>query len=250
MNRLGCALCIATLVACRPRAEEGASDKSVPTHPPTSATAPPPSSAAPLDPPGTYLGRTLAPTMSHEAASWLTRSEREDEENTSRMMSELKLEPGDVACDLGAGNGYHTLMMAKAVAPNGRAIAIDIQPEMLELLRKRAKEAAVANVETILGDEADPKLPAGTCDLILLVDVYHELSDPAAMLRHMRRALKKDGVIALVEFRAEDPKVPIKELHKMTKKQILREYGANQLRLVREFDELPWQHLMFFAPEP
>lgn len=195
------------------------------------------------------MGRRLAPTMSHEAASWLTRSEREQEENTSRMMAELKLEPGDVACDLGAGNGYHTLMMAKTVAPGGRVIAIDIQPEMLELLEARAKEAKVSNVETILGGEADPKLPPNTCDLILLVDVYHELSDPAAMLDHMKRALEPGGVIALVEFRAEDPKVPIKEEHKMSKKQILLEYEANGLRLVREFDDLPWQHLMFFAPK-
>jgi SAM-dependent methyltransferase len=195
----------------------------------------------------TYMGRTLAPTMSHEAAPWLIRSEREKEELTSRMITELRLEPGDVACDVGAGNGYHTLMMAKLVAPGGRAVAVDIQPEMLEMLEDRAEEAGIENVETVLGEEADPQIPAGTCDVILMVDVYHELSDPEAMLGHLGRALDEGGEIALVEFREEDPAVPIKPLHKMSKAQIRKEYEANGFELVRQFDGLPWQHLMFFA---
>jgi ubiquinone/menaquinone biosynthesis C-methylase UbiE len=194
------------------------------------------------------MGRRIAPTMSHAAAGWLVRPEREAEESASRMLKELRLATGHVACDLGAGNGFHTLPMAKSVAPSGRAIAIDIQPEMLRLLSERAKAAGIDNVETILGTATDPKLPRTTCDLILLSDVYHELDDPAGMLRHLTRALSQRGVIALLEFRAEDPKVPIKPEHKMSKQQILLELGANGFELVRSFDELPWQHLMFFAP--
>jgi SAM-dependent methyltransferase len=208
-----------------------------------------PSATPPRDPPGYYLGRRIAPTMSHEAAEWLVRPEREAEESTTRMLKELKLSPGDVACDLGAGNGYHTLEMAKAVAPKGRAIAIDIQPEMLSLLRDRAKAARIKNVETVLGEQTDPKLPAKTCDLVLFADVYHELDDPAGMLAHVRRALSDEGVVALLEFRGEDPEVPIKPEHKMTRAQIVKELEANGFALVRSFDDLPWQHLMFFAPK-
>lgn len=200
------------------------------------------------DPPGTYLGRTLAPTMTHHGAGWLTRPERDDEENTTAMHAQLGLEAGQTACDLGAGNGYHTLKMAEAVAPGGRAVAVDIQPEMLALLQARAKEADVDNVELVLGEPSDPKLPPGTCDLVLLVDVYHELDDPAAVLGHLREALTPRGRIALLEFRAEDPEVPIKELHKMSREQILREYEANGLRLDAEYRGLPWQHMMFFVP--
>lgn len=201
------------------------------------------------DPPGYYMGRKIAPTMSHHAADWLVRPEREAEESTTRMLKELRLRPGDVACDLGSGNGYHTLEMAKAVAPTGRAIAIDIQPEMLELLRNRANAAGIHNVETILGVQTDPRLPRRVCDLVLLADVYHELDDPAGMLAHARRALDDDGKVTLLEFRGEDPEVPIKPEHKMTRAQILRELGANGFELVRSFDGLPWQHLMFFAPK-
>jgi ubiquinone/menaquinone biosynthesis C-methylase UbiE len=195
------------------------------------------------------MGRRIAPTMSHEAAGWLVRPEREAEESAARMLKELRLQPGDVACDLGAGNGYHTLEMAKMVAPKGRAIAVDIQPEMLRLLDERAKGAHVTNVQTLLGTSADPKLPSGTCDLVLLSDVYHELDEPSAMLGHLERALSARGVIALLEFRAEDPEVPIKPEHKMSKQQIRLELGASGFSEVRSFDGLPWQHLMFFAPE-
>jgi ubiquinone/menaquinone biosynthesis C-methylase UbiE len=139
--------------------------------------------------------------------------------------------------------------MARTVAPKGRAIAVDIQPEMLKLLGERAKAEQVTNVQTVLGAGNDPRLPAGACDLILLSDVYHELDDPAAMLGHLKGALSARGVIALLEFRAEDPKVPIKPEHKLSRKQILLELGANGFELVRSFDELPWQHLMFFAPK-
>ena len=202
-----------------------------------------------MDPPGTYLGRRLAPTMSHEGAPWLTRPERDAEEDTSSMLRALDLEPGDVVCDIGAGNGYHTLSFAEAVAPGGEAVAVDIQPEMLELLKKRAHEAKIGNVRTILGQTTNPKLTAATCDMVFLADVYHELSDPPIMLAHLRAALKPGGVMALLEFRAEDPDVPIKPLHKMTRAKIDKELTANGFRLRRSYDELPWQHLMLYEPE-
>lgn len=197
------------------------------------------------------MGRRIAPTMSHEGADWLTRSEREEEERASKMLEELRLRPGDVACDVGAGNGYHTLELAKRVAPGGRALAVDIQPEMLTLLEARAKSAGISNVELVLGTPLDPKLPAGACDLILLADVYHELEDPAGMLAKLRAALSRrggepTGQLVLLEFRAEDDTVPIKPEHKMSRAQILRELEANGFALARSYDELPWQHLMFF----
>lgn len=187
--------------------------------------------------------------MTHDAAGWLTRPERESEEHAVRMLQELGLRPGQVACDLGAGNGYHTLEMAKAVSPGGHAVAIDIQPEMLELLRARAKKAGVTNVETVLGSGSDPKLPAHGCDLVLLADVYHELDDPAGMLGNIKKGLSDQGVVVLLEFRGGDDTVPIKPEHKMTRAQILLELGENGFELKRSFDELPWQHLMFFRPK-
>ncbi len=211
---------------------------------------PPVSPPATEDRPGFYLGRELAPTMTFHGADWLTRDERDDEENTTLMHARLGLSPGDVACDIGAGNGYHALKMARAVAPTGKVLAVDIQPQMLDLLDARAREAGITNVQRVLSTQTDPKLADGACDLILLVDVYHELEDPAAMLGHLRRALSPKGRIALLEFRAEDPDVPIKALHKMSKAQILREYEANGLQLAGAFDGLPWQHLMFFTAAP
>ncbi len=195
-----------------------------------------------------YMGRTLARTMSHHGADWLTRDNRDDEENTTRMHEHLGLGPGMTACDLGAGNGYHSLLMASAVSPEGSVYASDLQPEMLELLRTRAKAAGTENVVTLQATDADPKFPAGACDRILIVDVYHELSDPPAVLERLRASLSATGEIVLLEYRAEDPDVPIRPLHKMSKAQILAEYEASGLALTREFDDLPWQHMMFFAP--
>jgi len=194
-----------------------------------------------------FKGRQIAPTMTFHGAPWLTRPERPQEENTARLLEALKVQPGQTVCDMGCGNGYYTLDLAKLVGPTGRVLAVDIQPEMLHLLSERAKQANLTNVELIENTPIDPKLPDGSLDLILLVDVYHEFSYPVHMLREMREALKPDGRIALVEFRAEDPTVPIKPLHKMTKRQILKEYQPAGFKLVEEFDGLPWQHLMFFG---
>lgn len=195
----------------------------------------------------TYKGRTIAQTMHWLGAEWLLRQEREREEATTDLMRELKLKPGMVVCDMGSGNGYHSLKMAKAVGEEGKVYAVDIQPEMLRLLKARARAAGMSNIETIENKLHDPMLPEDTFDLILLVDVYHEFSHPEQMLKGMLKSLKKDGVVALVEFRLEDPEVPIKLLHKMSKEQILKEFPANGYKLVREYDELPWQHLMFFG---
>jgi SAM-dependent methyltransferase len=194
-----------------------------------------------------YLGREIAQTMHYTGAEWLTRESREREEDTATLLRVLDLREGQTVADLGCGNGFYTLKLAKLVGERGRVLAVDIQPEMLELLNKRAAEAHVPNVSTLLADAADPHLPPGEVDLVLMVDVYHELSNPPEVLAAVRRSLKPDGHIALVEFRAEDPKVPIKPLHKMSKAQILKEFSANGFILTGQFDKLPWQHLMFFG---
>ena len=223
-------------------------------------------------PPGRthYLGREIAKTMSYHGAPWLTRPEREREENTSELLEQLRISPGQWICDLGCGNGYYTLRMARRMddaekalaaardreeleAPRreGKILAVDIQPEMLELLGQRSEQAGLSHrVEQILGTLADPKLPEGQVDLVLLVDVYHEFSHPELMLRALRRCLAPKGELVLAEFRAEDPDVPIKKLHKMSKAQVVKELAANGYRLTRTYDELPWQHLLFFGADP
>jgi ubiquinone/menaquinone biosynthesis C-methylase UbiE len=194
-----------------------------------------------------YMGRRVAQTMHYTGAEWLTRDNREQEERCSLMLTNLGLKHGMAICDMGCGNGFYTLQMAKIIGDDGHIYAVDIQPEMLKLLNQRADEQQVRNVSPILGTLSDPRLPKRKIDLILLVDVYHEFSHPEEMLAAMREALSPGGVCALVEFRAEDPSVPIKPEHKMTKAQIMKEWPANGFKLVKEFDGLPWQHLMFFA---
>jgi SAM-dependent methyltransferase len=197
--------------------------------------------------PSEYMGRPIAQTMHWRGADWLERETRESEEHTSRMLAALELEPGMVVCDLGCGVGTIALPMARTVAPGGRVLAVDIQQEMLDGLAQRAQAAGLANIERILGGEADPRLAPSSCDLVLMVDVYHELSWPAELLAAVRVALKPDGRLVLVEFRAEDEAVPIKPEHKMTRAQVERELDANGFRLARSFDALPWQHMLFFA---
>jgi ubiquinone/menaquinone biosynthesis C-methylase UbiE len=187
--------------------------------------------------------------MHYLGASWLTRDERQREEGTDLLIKALKVKPGQTVCDMGCGNGFHTLELARLVGEKGRVLAVDIQPEMLSLLNQRAKQAGLTNIEPILGTLIDPKLPAGKVDLILCVDVYHEFSHPEHMLKAMRRALAPGGRLVLVEFRLEDPDVPIKLLHKMSKQQILKELPPNGFKLVEQYDELPWQHAMFFERE-
>jgi ubiquinone/menaquinone biosynthesis C-methylase UbiE len=201
----------------------------------------------------TYKGRTIATTMHYLGAPWLTRESREREEECSTLLKVLRLKPGQTVCDMGCGNGFYSLKLAKLVGEKGKVVAVDIQPEMLTLLKERARAEGTPNIEPVLGTVIDPKLKEGSIDLMLLVDVYHEFSHPEHMLRAIRRSLKLTGRVALVEFRGEDPDVPIKPLHKMTKEQILKEFPPNGFKLVEQFDGLPWQHVMFFqrddAPE-
>lgn len=197
-----------------------------------------------------YKGRTIAPTMTYHGADWLIRESREKEEHCRTLIKALHVKPGDTVCDMGCGNGYYTLKIARLVGKTGRVLAVDIQPEMLHLLKLRANEQGVTNVTPVQGSIIDPKLPNGEVDLILLVDVYHEFSHPEQMLVAMRKALKPHGRLALVEFRLEDESVPIKLEHKMSKEQIMKEFPTNGFRLVEEFEKLPWQHVMFFEPAP
>jgi ubiquinone/menaquinone biosynthesis C-methylase UbiE len=200
--------------------------------------------------PSEYQGRTIAQTMHWQHADWLIRHKRDREEATLQMREELKLKPGMTVCDMGSGNGYHTLPMAEAVGKEGKVYAVEVQPEMIEMLHTRAKEKGITNIVSIIGEMTDPKLPVASCDMILLVDVYHEFSYPESMLAGMKKALKPEGVIVMVEFRAEDDSVPIRPEHKMTKAQINKELLSNGFKLVREFDGLPWQHMMFFGLAP
>lgn len=197
--------------------------------------------------PATYMGRQIATTMHYTGAPWLVRQSRQREEDSRRLLAELAIQPGQTLCDMGCGNGFYTMALARMTGRQGKVYAVDIQPEMLELLKDRARQEELENIEPLLSTETDPRLPEDSIDLVLLVDVYHEFSHPEQMLRAIRASLKPTGRIALAEFRAEDPNVPIKPLHKMTKTQILKEFEANGLKLVREFDALPWQHLMFFT---
>jgi ubiquinone/menaquinone biosynthesis C-methylase UbiE len=194
-----------------------------------------------------YKGRRIAQTMHYTGAEWLTRDNREQEERCSLMLDNLGVKRGMTICDMGCGNGFYTLQLAKMVGDGGKVYGVDIQPEMLTFLQQRAAAENVTNIEPILGTFTDPKLPKGKSDLILLVDVYHEFSNPEPMLTAMREALSPDGLCALVEFRAEDPNVPIKPEHKMTKAQIMKEWPPNGFKLVKEFEGLPWQHLLFFG---
>ncbi|MEP0844912.1 MAG: class I SAM-dependent methyltransferase [Phycisphaerae bacterium] len=197
-----------------------------------------------------YLGREIAQVMGHTGIGWLERPEREEEEHSREMLELLAVRPGDVVADIGAGSGYHTLPLARMVGPKGRIKAVDIQPEMLAAIRKKARETGLDNIDLVLGAEDDPRLEPESVDLILLVDVYHEFEWPFEMTRHMVRALKPGGRIVFVEFRAEDPKVPIKAVHKMTQAQVIREMKPHPLRYKETIDKLPWQHMIVFEKTP
>ncbi len=205
--------------------------------------------AAELPPPRTeYYGRRIARTMHYTGAPWLVRESRNREEEPQKLLDALAVKPGQLICDMGCGNGFYAVKLAQRVGPKGTIFAVDIQPEMLDQLEVRAKRYGVRNIRPTLGTVVDPKLPAGKLDLVLMVDVYHEFSHPETMLRAIRKSLKADGRLVFVEFREEDPDVPIKPLHKMSKRQIIKEATANGFKLVSQFDELPWQHVMTFVP--
>jgi ubiquinone/menaquinone biosynthesis C-methylase UbiE len=194
-----------------------------------------------------YMGREIAQVMGHPAAGWLDRPEREKEEEPAKLYDALKIKAGDVVADVGAGSGYHTFRLAAAVGPKGKVYANDIQKEMLAIIKKRMEKDKVANIETVLGTETDAKLPENKIDLILLVDVYHEFSHPYEMMESMLKALKPGGRIVFVEYRMEDPEVPIKLVHKMSQKQVIKEMGNHPvLKYTKTIDVLPWQHIIIF----
>jgi precorrin-6B methylase 2 len=193
-----------------------------------------------------YLGREIAHVMGWQAAPWLEREEREQEERTSILLRELGLKPGMVIADVGAGSGYLSRQMAPLVQPGGRILAVDVQPEMLALLAKVAQDARYSNIEPLLGAVNDTRLAPGSVDLAIMVDVYHELEYPYEVLESIVRALKPGGRVAFVEYRGEDDNVPIKALHKMTERQIRLEAGKHALTWERTSRRLPWQHLVIF----
>lgn len=195
-----------------------------------------------------YLGREIAHVMGYQAAGWLERKERIKEEDPEKLIKALDLKEGMVVADVGAGSGYHTFMISPLVGEKGKVIASDIQQEMLDLVTKKAKDKKITNVETVKGTAADPKLPAGKVDLILLVDVYHEFEFPYEMTEKMVAALKPGGRLVFVEFRMEDDKVAIKLVHKMSERQVLKEAAVfPELQHTKTVGTLPWQHVVIFT---
>ncbi len=190
--------------------------------------------------------RQIAPVLSVAHASWLTRPERDEEEQPNRVVEALSIPAGATAVDLGAGVGYFTWRLAKEVGPQGRVIAVDIQRGMLDLLAENLRQREITNVDSVLASPDDPGLPRGQVDLVLLVDVYHELAEPEKTMEHVRRALKPDGRVVIIEYRKEDPSIPIKPLHKMTVKEVRAEVEPVGYKLVEVLDFLPTQHILIF----
>lgn len=191
-------------------------------------------------------GRKIAPVMSVDGADWLDREERTREEQPEKAIATLELRPGMWVADVGAGTGFYSIRLARAVSPNGVVIAEEIQQGMLERLRSNATAQGVSNIETVLGTESDPKLPREKLDVVLLVDVYHEFSRPQRMLDRIRESLKPDGRLVLLEFRKEDPSVPIRPEHKMSVAEVKAEVSPEGYQFEKVVDTLPWQHIIFF----
>ncbi|MCB2407530.1 class I SAM-dependent methyltransferase [Hymenobacter lucidus] len=203
---------------------------------------------APADPNGInryYLGRQIAHVMGHEGADWLERSGRQAEEGTDVLLKALRLKPTDVVADIGAGTGYFSFRMS-ALVPQGKVLAVDIQPEMITYLQDNKERNNAPNVEPVLGTVQNPNLPPNSVDLALIVDAYHEFDHPREMMRAIKTALKPNGRVALAEYRAEDAKVPIKRIHKMSVEQARKEMKAVGLEFIESVETLPQQHLMFF----
>jgi len=195
-----------------------------------------------------YMGREIARVMGHQGIAWLERPEREEEERLTLLMKLLDLKPGMVVADIGAGSGVISAMIARRIAPDGTVLAVEIQPEMLDALRHKSKRAGIDNIEPVLGTTKSPGLEAGTVDLVVMVDVYHEFDFPYEMLSAISDSLKVGGRVAFVEYRKEDPRVPIKEVHKMSEAQVKREAAIPELHLrwKETLKELPRQHVVVF----
>ena len=192
-----------------------------------------------------YMGRQIAQVMSHFGIGWLEREEREQEENTTQLLKNLAVQPGNVIADIGAGSGYHSSLLSKMVG-NGKVYAVDVEPEMIAFLNERIKREGKKNIIPVLSTEKIVSLPANSMDMMLLVDVYHEFSFPYEMALSMLEALKPGGKLVLVEFRAEDPNVPIKTIHKMSQQQAVKEFKAAGFTFEKNISNLPWQHCLIF----
>ena len=196
-----------------------------------------------------YMGREISHVMGHRGAGWLERPDRQREERTDLLVGRLPLQADQVVADIGAGTGYFSFPVAERV-PNGRVLAVDIQPEMLAIIEQRKRDRGVYNVEPVMGTITDPRLPAGGVDLIFIVDAYHEFSHPREMATAMFEALRPGGKLVLVEYRAEDPTVPIKPLHKMSEAQARKEMKAVGFHWLETGAYLPQQHVLVFAKPP
>ena len=195
-----------------------------------------------------YMGREIAMVMGYGGAGWLERPERIKEEEPAKLLEALAVKPGMVVADVGAGSGYHVFRLAPVVGEKGKVIASDIQPQMLGLIREKAKRLNVTNIETVQGNDADPKLPRAGVDLILMVDVYHEFAKPFEMIEKMVDALKPGGRLVFVEFKLEDEKVPIKLLHKMSERQVLKEMEPfPEMTHTKTVKTFAWQHVIIFS---
>jgi ubiquinone/menaquinone biosynthesis C-methylase UbiE len=192
-----------------------------------------------------YMGRQIAHVMSHYGIPWLERTERQSEEDTEQLIRNLGLRKGMNVADIGAGSGYHAVRMSKLIG-SGKVYAVDIEPEMIRFMEERIAREGIGNIETVLGRTEKLPLPANSMDRILLVDVYHEFSHPYEMGRSMLEALKPEGKLYLVEFRVEDRDVPIKEVHKMSQAQAVKELTAAGFTFERNIGNLPWQHCLVF----
>jgi precorrin-6B methylase 2 len=193
-----------------------------------------------------YMGREIAAVMGWQGAAWLERQERDREERTDLLLASLMLQPGNVVADIGAGTGYLSRRMAPIVMPGGKIWAVDVQPEMITLLQDGAKRSGLTQIEARLSAVDDVKLPASSVDLAIMVDVYHELAYPYEVMTSLLKALKPGGRVVFVEYKAEDPLVPIKQLHKMSEAQIKREAAVFALDWKRTVRSLPWQHVVVF----
>jgi len=200
--------------------------------------------SAPIHP---ISGRRLAPVMGWQGADWLDRAERIEEEAPDEAIRILRIPKGATVADIGAGTGYMTVLLAAAVGTTGRVYATDLQPQMLDMLRRRLELKKIANVTPVLGEIDDPKLPADSVDLALMVDVYHELARPQTMLRRLREALKPGGRLVLLEYRKEDPTIPIRPEHKMSVREAKTELEAEGFTLSKVDESLPRQHILIFT---
>ena len=193
-----------------------------------------------------YMGREISFVMGHRAAAWLNRPERIQEEMPDTVVENMNLEPNEVVADIGAGSGYFSFRIAAKV-PEGKVLAVDIQPEMLELIEAQMGQQGVTNIEGVLGAVDNPNLPANSIDAAIMVDAYHEFSHPFEMIDGVYQALRPGGRIFLIEYRGEDASVPIRPLHKMTEEQVVREMSVFGLDWTDTLDFLPWQHMMIFT---